>query len=170
MQGTVCKGVGSFYTILTQDGLEYVCKARGRFRKDGVSPVPGDRVSFEMEETGKEGRITEIFPRKNLLIRPAVSNLDKLLIVIAATAPKPDLLLVDKLLLQSAILGVEAVILVNKAEEDEETIALLREEYSAYRFLPVSAHTGMGLEDLKEVLKDSICCFAGQSAVGNPPC
>jgi len=166
MQGTVVKGVGSFYTILDRDGAEYVCKARGRFRKDGISPLPGDRVEFQMEKTG-EGRIAEILPRKNLLVRPAVANLDKLFIVMAATSPKPDLLLVDKLLIQCEMLGIAPFLVLNKAEEAEEAfLRELREEYAVYPIFSVSAHTGLGMELLEAALQDSISCFAGQSAVG----
>ena len=94
MEGLILKGVGSFYTVLDADGTEHVCKARGRFRKESISPVPGDRVVFT-HKTGEDGSIAQILPRKNLLTRPAVANVDKLMIVMAASVPKPDLLLVD---------------------------------------------------------------------------
>ena len=87
--GRIIKGIGSFYTVLTDEG-EFVCKARGKFRKIGTSPVPGDMVTFEVVEEGK-GYLLEILPRKNILVRPAVSNVDKLMIVMAASLPKPAL-------------------------------------------------------------------------------
>lgn len=168
MQGLVCKGVGSFYTLLGSDGEEYVCKARGRFRKDGVSPVPGDRVEFEPGAEGMEGRITEILPRKNLLDRPAAANLDKLFIVLSATVPKPDLLLVDKLIVQCFLLSIEPVLLINKIDDKgaAESLSAFKADYKAFQTIFVSAKTGEGLEPLKDALRGCVSCFTGQSAVG----
>ena len=168
MEGLILKGIGSFYSVLAESGAEYVCKASGRFRKEGVTPVPGDRVSFQKKE-GEDGRITEILPRKNLLIRPAVANVDKLVIVMAASAPKPDLLLVDKLLLQCESAKITPVLVLNKCDErDEELYASILRQYAptGYTCCAVSAHTGEGLDALKNEIRGNVCCFAGQSAVG----
>jgi len=168
LEGLILKGVGSFYTVLDENRTEYVCKASGRFRKEGIIPVPGDRVSFQ-RKAGEDGRITEILPRKNLLIRPAVANVDKLVIVMAASAPKPDLLLVDKLLLQCEIAGIVPILVLNKCDErDEGLYASVLRQYAptGYTCYGVSAHTGEGLDALKNEIKGNVCCFAGQSAVG----
>lgn len=165
--GRIVKGIGSFYTVMTDDG-EFVCKARGKFRKTGTSPVPGDMAVFDVVEDGK-GYLLEILPRKNILVRPAVANVDKLMIVMAASLPRPDLSLTDKLLVQCEIAGITPVIILNKWDErDEEVSKDVIAQYSAcgYAILPLSAHTGEGLERLKGEIKDNICCFAGQSAVG----
>ena len=74
--GLILKGVGGFYTVLNDRGEEVVCRARGRFRKDGISPVVGDRVEYLNDGEGRY--VSEILPRKNLFVRPAVANLDKL--------------------------------------------------------------------------------------------
>lgn len=166
-RGRIIKGIGSFYTVLTQHG-EYVCKARGKFRKIGTSPVPGDMALFEVTEEGK-GYLSEILPRKNILVRPAVSNVDKLMIVMAASLPKPDFSLTDKLLVQCEIAGIVPIIILNKCDEqDEQTKAAVLDQYGqcGYRLLSLSAETGEGMEALKAEIKDNICCFAGQSAVG----
>ena len=165
--GRIIKGIGSFYTVMTDEG-EFVCKARGKFRKIGTSPVPGDMVTFEVVEDGK-GYLSEILPRKNILVRPAVSNVDKLMIVMAASLPKPDLSLTDKLLVQCEIAGIIPVIILNKCDEqDGEIMDAVLSQYGpcGYTVLSLSAETGEGMEALKAEIKDNICCFAGQSAVG----
>lgn len=166
-EGLILKGVGSFYTVLADDGREVVCRARGRFRREGMRPAVGDRVRFQ--EEGDGCRIDDILPRKNLLIRPAAANLDKLFIVLAASAPKADLLLLDKLLLQCVVAGVTPVIVLNKCDEEPDGMReTLRREYAAagYRFLFTSAATGEGAQELKNEINGCVCCFAGQSAVG----
>lgn len=165
--GWIRKGIGSFYTVVS-DGAEYVCKARGRFRNEGLTPVPGDGVEFELGEDGG-GYLLAIEPRRNLLIRPAVANLDKLMIVLAASRPVPDLLLVDKLLLQCETLGILPVIVCNKCDEQDALLyADLLAQYrpAGYAVLGVSAKTGEGIERVRAQIAGSKCCFAGQSAVG----
>ncbi len=165
--GLILKGVGSFYTVLTEGEREVVCRARGRFRRDGLTPSVGDRVTFA--EEGDGCRIDAILPRKNILVRPAVANLDKLLIVVAASAPKPDLLLLDKLLIQCEIKGIAPVIVVNKCDEEDDGIAqMLQAQYggAGYPVLPTSAATGLGVDEVKRQIEGCVCCFAGQSAVG----
>lgn len=167
MRGKIIKGVGSFYTVYC-DNTEYICRARGRFRQDGVTPMVGDMVEFEPRRDG-EGFLKTIMPRKNALIRPPAANLDQLVIVIAASAPKPDLLLVDKLLVQCAILDVQPIIAVNKCDEmNNEIYERIIGEYQAcgYPLLSVSAASGEGIHALKPLLKGKTTCFAGQSAVG----
>ncbi len=169
MEGVILKGVGSFYTIKEiVSGLEYVCKARGKFRNDGISPVPGDKVVFSCGDDD-EGRIEAILPRKNLLPRPAVANIDKLLIVMAAVSPQPDMLLAEKLLLQCEIFHILPVIVLNKCDSGHAELASrLAEEYAntGYPVLCVSALNLEGISALENEINGCICCFAGQSAVG----
>ena len=81
--GLILKGVGGFYTVLNDRGEEVVCRARGRFRKDGISPVVGDRVEYLNDGEGRY--VSEILPRKNLFVRPAVANLDVTNALVKAT-------------------------------------------------------------------------------------
>lgn len=143
--GRIIKGVGSFYTLLTDNG-EFVCKARGRFRKEGITPVPGDYCRFETGDDGK-GCITEILTRKNLLIRPAAANIDKLMIVLSSSLPRPDYCLADKLIMQCELSDITPVILLNKCDEmDRETYeaALAQYKDTGYDIIPVSARDGHG--------------------------
>ena len=97
-----------------------------------------------------------------------VANIDQLLVVVSAGKPKPDLLLVDKLLLYAAHLGVERALVINKVDTDRGFVRQLEEEYAGagIEILPVSAQTGQGLEALGARLRGKTTCFAGQSAVG----
>ena len=166
--GIILKGVGGFYTVLS-DGMSFVCKARGLFRKQNQTPIVGDNVSFSLNADGETGYLLSIEARKNELIRPMVANIDKLFIVVSASKPAVDLLLVDKLLLCCEKLRIEPVLIINKCDDaDAAAIDGIRKEYSltGYRIYTVSAVTGDGIEALRSELEGSVVCFAGQSAVG----
>ena len=167
----IIKGVGGFYTLCTEDGERYTCKARGVFRNRGEVPLPGDRAEFSVDKK-RQGFITSLLPRKNVLLRPAVANVDKLLIVVAATEPEADLELVDKLLVYCVKLGVAPVIVINKCDNGSEDAAdVIMKQYEVVcryggAIVTVSAETGYGIESLKNIIGGDTVCLAGQSAVG----
>lgn len=168
--GKIIKGVGGFYTVRAENGEISVCKARGLFRKNGEVPLPGDNVEFSIDNKG-QGFILRILPRQNALLRPAVANVDKLLIVIAATEPEPDLELADKLLLYCKKLGIVPLIVINKCDDGVcKTGEDIAKQYSSCSEPPeivcVSADTGFGMDKLKSILTGDTICLAGQSAVG----
>lgn len=167
-QGKIIKGVGSFYTVLCEDGTYAVCKARGLFRKLGKVPLPGDNVSITVDKKSG-GFITDIHPRINELIRPAVANIDVLLIVVSSSEPAPDLELADKLIVYCQKQGITPVLVINKCDEGEnETSRVIRTQYEKAipEILTVSAETGYGSEDLRSAIAHRTVCLAGQSAVG----
>lgn len=86
MQGIIIKGIGGFYYVKTADNTEYECKARGVFRKEGITPMIGDRVEIDLIGNGKAS-ITKIFERSSSLIRPPVANIDSMILVVASTSP-----------------------------------------------------------------------------------
>ena len=92
--GMVLKGIGGFYYVQDADGL-HPCRARGKFRKERISPYAGDRVRFTVDEND-EGYLTEILPRRNFLVRPPLANLDKLFVVSSVSDPQPSTLIIDK--------------------------------------------------------------------------
>ncbi len=168
MYGTITKGVGGFYTVFAEDKLDYVCKARGLFRKNGETPVPGDRVEFSVDTKG-DGYLLRISARQNQLVRPMVANIDMLLIVVSAEEPQPDLELADKLLLYCAKQHIMPVIVINKCDDGENEAARRIERQYAdarYKIVTVSAATGFGIDKLSALLDGSTICLAGQSAVG----
>lgn len=166
-QGRIIKGIGGFYHVLLADGEVIVCKARGRFRNERVVPMVGDLALISAPESGYAS-IDALLPRRNALLRPPVANIDQLVIVAAASAPKPDWLLLDKLILQSRMLGVEALLVLNKLDEGHGEIVecFLRDYAHSFAALLVSSHNGEGLGALQARLSGKVSCFAGQSAVG----
>lgn len=166
MQGRIIRGIGGFYDVLLDNAETVRCKARGRFRNEGVTPMVGDLVELSFPETGFAS-MDEILPRTNALLRPPVANIDLLVIVLSASVPKPDFLLADKLLIQAQTLKIEPLLVLNKidAAKQEITDEFLR-DYAAFRTLLASSLTGDNLEALKTALTGRVSCFAGQSAVG----
>lgn len=164
-QGIIIKGISGFYYV--KDGQDIVtCKARGVFRNLGITPLVGDYVKYESSPSG-EARIVEILPRKNVLVRPCVANIDMLAIVISASVPEPDWLLADRLIIQCVCASIKPVPVLNKLDEcDEKIYRQFDCDYRDFTHLMVSAETGQGLTQLSEVINGHICCFAGQSAVG----
>ncbi len=161
-QGVIIKGIGGFYYVKTNDGIVHEVKARGRFRKEGIKPLCGDMVEIE------NGWIDLIHERKNLLIRPPVANLDQLLIVISASLPVPDMVMIDKIILSGRYYGLDIIIAVNKIDDAKKDVNEIVEQYKDANIKTVllSTYTGEGIDELKSMLKNRITAMAGQSAVG----
>ena len=165
--GTIIKGIGGFYYVKT-DSDTVECHARGKFRKNEISPIVGDRVTISLNPDGT-GHITEIHPRKNFLIRPGVANVDVLVLVSAAKSPLPDFLLLDKLLVTAQSKGINAVICLNKTDladssEVREFISVYKK--ALYPCICASAKTGEGVEEIQSIIKGKTVAFAGLSGVG----
>ncbi len=166
MQGRIIRGIGGFYDVLLDGGETLTCKARGRFRNEGLTPMVGDLVDISIPKTGFAA-MDDILPRKNALLRPPVANIDLLVIVLSAGVPKPDFLLADKLLVQAHTLRIEPLLVLNKIDAlQPEVAAAFDADYAAFRTLRASSRTGEGLDALKAALTGRCSCFAGQSAVG----
>lgn len=164
MNGIIIKGIGGFYYVKAADGCIYECKARGRFRKDGVTPIIGDNV--EIEISGKKGSISRILKRKNALVRPAVANIDTLVIIAAAASPEPNMCLLDKLTVAALSNGIEPVICVNKTDLADGTYLTEIYKSAGFKTFMMSAENGDGVDALMPVLKDKVTAFAGLSGVG----
>ncbi|NLV99697.1 MAG: ribosome small subunit-dependent GTPase A [Clostridiales bacterium] len=164
-KGIIIKGIGGFYDVKLDDDV-LRCNARGKFRKDGIIPMVGDKV----EVNTKDAVIETIMPRKNQFRRPLVSNIDYLGIVVSVNNPQPDLLLVDKLMLSAAVNSVESFIIINKIDlaESQAEIEYIKDEYklSGCTVLYISCRDGTGVDELKNELGSGITVFAGQSGVG----
>lgn len=166
-EGIILKGIGGFYYIDTQEGI-IECKARGIFRKDGVSPLVGDHVSVLITDSGESltGTIEEIKPRKNALVRPPVANVTQIAIVIASMNPRPNIFILDKLIAEAEYQKINILLCLNKtdlARSDE-----LRNIYGTAGFdvLDLSALEEKNIDCLKERLKGNTTVFAGNSGVG----
>ncbi|MEG0701997.1 MAG: ribosome small subunit-dependent GTPase A [Christensenella sp.] len=158
------KGIGGFYYVSDKAGAVYECKARGKFRREKVTPMVGDIVEFEKLD-GYDS-IEQILPRRNFLLRPAVANIDSMILVLSAGKPEADLFLCDKLLIQAEQNGIAPVIVINKAETAPARVEELKAQYMGYDVIITSAKDGVGIDELKEKIRGMCVCFAGQSAVG----
>lgn len=168
MTGTIMKGIGGFYYVKCGETV-YSCRARGRFRKDGQTPMVGDKVKIEItDDEVKEGYIIEIAPRKNWFLRPPVANIDMLLVTFAVREPDPALELIDKLTVSALFQRVDCAVCINKMELNRDKAADLAKEYALAGFSVVvcSAKTGEGVDNLKSLLKGKVTALAGSSGVG----
>jgi len=165
--GTIVKGIGGFYYVST--GEEIIeCHARGKFRKNDLSPIVGDTVTLLLNEDGT-GSISTIHERKNFLVRPDVANVDILVLVSAMRSPMPDFMLIDKLLVTAQSKGIECVICLNKtdlaqSDEIEEFASVYKK--AQYKVIVASAKTGEGVKEIQSLIKGKTVAFAGLSGVG----
>ena len=169
IQGTIIKGIGGFYYVNTKNGV-YECRARGIFRKEKTSPVVGDFVWITiLDEEKKKGSLDKIEKRKNELIRPKVANVEQVIIVFAAVSPEINLDLLDKFLISAEEQSLDIVICINKIDLDKEKkYEKIAEIYKkvGYDVLCISAAEKIGIDCLKDRLKEKITVFAGPSGVG----
>ncbi|WMJ82093.1 ribosome small subunit-dependent GTPase A [Clostridium sp. MB40-C1] len=166
MEGIIVKGIGGFYYVKVNNEI-FECKARGKFRKDGLSPIVGDRVKITLDK-GK-GAIEKIYERKNELIRPLVANITQAFVVFALKNPDINLDLLNKFLLQCEIKDIKAVVCFNKIDlvegyEEHEVVKMIKK--AGYEYIFLNAKNSVGLDELRCKLKENITVFCGPSGVG----
>lgn len=164
MKGTIYKGIGGFYYVMTAESGSVECKARGKFRKEHIIPMIGDEVEIEVKN-GK-GSITEIYPRRSSLIRPAVANIDMIVVVAAAKSPDPSAAVIDRMLVNAEINGIEPVVCINKSDLADCSDIIEIYKKAGYRTLCVSAEKRDGIEELRNLICGRVTAFAGVSGVG----
>ncbi len=168
MKGRIVKALSGFYYVRHGDDV-YESRARGIFKKRGMTPLVGDEVDFEVTHEGDmEAFVTKIYPRKNSFIRPPIANVDTLCIVVSAGKPAPAPGVIDRLLVMAEEADTNAMICINKIDEaDEETLSMLEDTYrDIYPLVKISAKTGEGKEEFLSALKGARTAFAGASGVG----
>ncbi|WP_010630995.1 ribosome small subunit-dependent GTPase A [Sporolactobacillus vineae] len=169
-EGTIIKALSGYYYVKTGD-RQIQCRARGIFRKRGVTPLVGDHVVYEAENPS-DGYIMSIRPRKNFLSRPPIANIDQALLVFSVSEPEFDSQLLDRFLIIMEASRIHSVICLTKEDllsEDQES--LLKKQLSVYRHAgyPVivtssKAHTG--IDELRQILDGKVTVVTGQSGVG----
>ncbi len=164
MLGIIKKALSSFYYVEAEDKI-LECKARGNFRKNGFSPLVGDRVEVEALDS-QHGVINKILERKNTLKRPSVANIDKLFIVSSYSTPAPNTYIIDKITAIACYNNIEPIIVFNKSDMGDFSDFVRIYKNAGFKTYVVSAHNGDGMDNLKAELKDSISAFTGNSGVG----
>ncbi len=166
--GRIIKNFNGYYYVETQANGIVTCKIKGKMKQERFSAVTGDMVEFEANPDG-ESMITKILPRRNFMERPAMANLDCVVITFACCDPDFSYLLADKMLAFAERAGIEAVLCLNKtdlvsAEALEKIAAVYR--LAGYRVFAVSTVNGNGIDELRSYLNGKISAFAGPSGVG----
>lgn len=162
LKGIITKGIGGFYYVEVANAI-YECKARGIFRKNKISPLVGDIVEISINENA-ENTIDTILERKNSLIRPPVSNIDNLLIVVSTTDPKPNFYVIDKLIAISEHKNIEPYIIISKT--DLSSYAEIVDNYKDAGINLIVLDNEDSYNKIKEIMKDKISAFTGNSGVG----
>ncbi|MCI5622368.1 ribosome small subunit-dependent GTPase A [Anaerostipes sp. 494a] len=169
MQGKIIKGIAGFYYVQTGDKI-YQCKAKGIFRNKKIKPLVGDNVDIDiLDETDLEGNITEILPRTNELIRPAVANVDQALVVFAARNPKPNYNLLDRFLMMMEKQQIPVIVCFNKMDlAKEKELALLDQTYEncGHKVMFISVRKEEGIEEIRNLIRGKTTVLAGPSGVG----
>ena len=163
-RGRIEKALSGFYYVNT--GSEVLqCRARGKFRKEGMSPLVGDWV--EIQELGSgEGMVQAIEPRRNQFQRPAAANVDQLVIIASAAIPVTDPYLIDRISAIAVLKGCQVLVVLNKCDLDSADELYGIYSASAVPVLRVSAVTGEGLSDLYQALRGKLSVLTGNSGVG----
>ena len=169
-RGKIIKGVAGFYYVHVAGSGIYECKAKGIFRLENTKPLVGDDVMIDiLDEVDQEGNITEIYPRNNELLRPAVANVDQALLVFAVTKPNPNINLLDRMLVRMERDRIPTIICFNKCDlAKEEQIQRLQGIYQKtdYPLRFVSAQNPEHVHEMKELLLGKTTVLAGPSGVG----
>ena len=161
--GRIIKSLSGFYDVRTENKV-ITCRARGSMRRSGMSPLVGDIVDISVEK-GK-GMVERIHPRKNSFVRPAVANLELLVIFAANVNPVTEPFLIDRVCAIAGDQEVPVCICINKCDMDpaEDLTAIYRQ--AGYTVIQTSAETGLGIEELRATLSGKFCAFTGNSGVG----
>ena len=160
MEGLIIKAVGGLYTVESPDGVLLPCRARGIFRKQGISPCAGDRVRLEGDV------IAEIFPRRNLLIRPPLANLDQLVFVLSTCNPAPNLQLLDRFLAVCVYKEIQPVLVFTKLDlADAEPYAVCYRK-SGFPIYAADYRKPESVQAVYHALEGKISAFTGNSGAG----
>ena len=163
-RGRIEKALSGFYYVNT--GAEVLqCRARGKFRREGLSPLVGDWVQVR-ELGGGEGFVEAVEPRRNLFLRPAAANIDQLVIIASAAIPVTEPYLIDRIASIASLKGCQVLLCLNKCDLDpaEELYDIYR--HSAIQVLRLSAATGEGMDALRTAIAGKLNAFTGNSGVG----
>ena len=161
--GRILRSLSGFYDVLTPTGL-VTCRGRGSLRKNHQIPLTGDMVEISVEK-GK-GMVEKILPRKNAFVRPAVANVDALVVFAANVNPVTEPFLIDRVAAIAGDQGVAVYICVNKSDLDPAIDLVRIYENAGFAVIRASAETGQGVEQLRQLLRGKLTAFTGNTGVG----
>ena len=162
-EGRIVRSLSGFYDVQTSGGL-VTCRARGILRKEGNSPLTGDLVEITVER-GK-GMVEKILPRKNKFIRPAVANIDALVVFAANVNPVTEPYLIDRVAAIAGDQNVQVVLCVNKCDLDPALDLVRIYQNAGFTVICTSAETGEGVDQLRQTIAGKLVAFTGNSGVG----
>ena len=163
MTGRIIRSISGFYDVQVP-GRVISCRARGILRKEGNSPLTGDMVELTVER-GK-GMVEKILPRKNSFVRPAVANVDALVVFAANVNPITEPFLIDRVAAIAGDQEVQVVLGINKCDLDPAHDLVRIYEHAGFPVICTSAETGEGVEQLRQLLTGKLTAFTGNSGVG----
>ena len=161
--GRILRSISGFYDVQTSAGI-VTCKARGILRKEGITPLTGDMAEVSVEH-GK-GMIEGILPRKNSFVRPAVANIDALIVFAANVNPVTEPFLIDRVAAIAGDQEVPVVLCINKCDLDPATDLSRIYTNAGFPVICASAETGEGVEELRMLIQGKLTAFTGNSGVG----
>ena len=161
--GRIVRSLSGFYDVRLPDGI-ITCRGRGVLRRQHITPLTGDMAEVTVEH-GK-GMVEAVLPRKNSFIRPAVANVDALIIFAANVNPVTEPFLIDRVAAIAGNQNVESVLCVNKCDLDPARNLREMYERAGFQVFPVSAVTGEGLDALRSFLQGKLTAFTGNTGVG----
>ncbi|EFR32866.1 ribosome small subunit-dependent GTPase A [Peptoniphilus harei ACS-146-V-Sch2b] len=165
MIGKIIKLTGGFYYILAE-GQVYETRARGNFRHSKVDPIVGDNVEFKFEEKTL-GYIEKVYPRKNMLTRPKVANVDMALVVVPVMDPKYNLMTIDKTIIQAEDQDIDVAIVINKCDLDRKESKKLANIYKNSRFKTfMISNKDNSIEELRDYIRGKTVALCGVSGAG----
>ena len=161
--GRILRSLSGFYDVQTETGL-ITCRARGILRREGNSPLTGDMVEISID-WGK-GMVERILPRKNAFVRPAVANMDALVVFAANVNPVTEPYLIDRVAAIAGDQEVPVILCVNKCDLDPAEDLVSIYEKAGFTVISTSAETGEGVEQLRRLIDGKLTAFTGNSGVG----
>ncbi len=162
-QGRIVRSLSGFYDVQTADKI-VTCRGRGILRKEGNSPLTGDLVEITVDR-GK-GMVEKILPRKNRFVRPAVANIDALVVFAANVNPVTEPYLIDRVAAIAGDQEVPVILCVNKCDLDPAMDLVRIYKNAGFTVIRTSAETGEGVEELRELIRGRLTAFTGNSGVG----
>ena len=161
--GRIVRSLSGFYEVQTDSGC-VTCRGRGSLRRSGETPLTGDLVEISVEK-GK-GMVEKILPRKNSFVRPAVANIDALVIFAANVNPVTEPFLIDRVAAIAGDREVPVVLCINKCDLDPAVDLSRIYQKAGFPVICASAETGDGVEQLRQLIKGKLTAFTGNSGVG----